>query len=266
MKDLLKQLISEEPHIFLKRNLVREYLQARILRSLQDHGAFSNWAFVGGTALRFLFQLPRYSEDLDFSLTGSASPNFRERMQSIQSDLRAEAYTTDIKVNDKKTVAASLIKFRGLLHELDLSPLPDETLSIKVEMDTNPPENANTTTTIIRRFEMLHLFHYDKASLLAGKLHAILTRPYTKGRDLYDIVWYLSDPSWPPPNIPFLNAALVQSKWAGQKPTLDNWKKIIHKKFETINWSKAKADVEPFLARPSDIEWVHPHHIEALLS
>jgi hypothetical protein len=52
-------------------------------------------------------------------------------------------------------------------------------LAVKLELDTNPPAGAMVTTTIIRRFVMLNLVHYDKASLLAGKLHAILSRPYT---------------------------------------------------------------------------------------
>lgn len=55
---------------------VREYLQARILEALQHAGAFTNWAFLGGTALRFLDRLPRFSEDLDFSLvTPAESPD-----------------------------------------------------------------------------------------------------------------------------------------------------------------------------------------------
>jgi predicted nucleotidyltransferase component of viral defense system len=66
MKDHLKQLVSEKSSTLSKRFVVREYLQARILQILQESGAFLNWALLGGTALRFLHGLPRYSEDLDF--------------------------------------------------------------------------------------------------------------------------------------------------------------------------------------------------------
>ena len=59
---------------FRRRSITREFLQARILLSLQDHGAFSNWAFVGGTAFRFLYNLPRYSEDLDCSTFSNTMP------------------------------------------------------------------------------------------------------------------------------------------------------------------------------------------------
>ena len=72
MKDFLKHQVGLKEDILQKRSLVREYLQARILQILQDHGVFLNWAFLGGTALRFLYSLPRYSEDLDFSLVDSS--------------------------------------------------------------------------------------------------------------------------------------------------------------------------------------------------
>ena len=61
----------------------------------------------------------------------------------------------------------------------------------------------------------LNLCHHDKPSLLAGKLHAVLSRKWTKGRDLYDLVWYLADRTWPAPNLALLNAALAQTGWKG---------------------------------------------------
>lgn len=192
MKPLLIEHLRELPDAFRRRSVTREFLQARILLSLQDHGAFSNWAFVGGTALRFLFNLPRYSEDLDFSLVSAGTDvRFEKLMRAVRGDLHAEAYTVEIKVRADKTVASAMIKFRGLLHELGISPLQDETIAVKVEIDTNPPQGAGTDIKAVRRHFMLNLQHYDAASLLAGKLHAVLSRKYTKGRDLYDLAWYL---------------------------------------------------------------------------
>ena len=72
-----------------------------------------------------------------------------------------------------------------------------EVISIKVEIDSNPPTGAKLETSIIRKHCLLNLQHYDKSSLLAGKLHALSTRKYTKGRDVYDLMWYLSDRTWP---------------------------------------------------------------------
>ena len=217
MKPLLLELLREESDAFRRRSRAREYLQARILLSLQDHGAFANWAFVGGTALRFLFSLPRYSEDLDFSVTSpGAEARFEERLEAVRSDLLGEAYQVDVRSRTRAAVASALVKFRGLLYELGLSPHDDEVFTIKVEIDTNPPAGARTETRLVRRFVMLNLLHYDRSSLLAGKLHAVLTRKYTKGRDLYDLAWYLSDPDWPAPNLDQLNHALEQTGWAGR--------------------------------------------------
>ena len=266
MKPLLRNIIREKPSDFHRRSATREYLQSRILLSLQDHGAFSNWAFVGGTALRFLFGLPRYSEDLDFSLVEpGVDSRFDRLMASLQADLRGEAYDVHVKARTGSTVASAFIKFRGLLHELGLSSHQNEVLSVKVEIDTNPPEGAKVVTQIIRRFTMLNLLHYDRASLLAGKLHAVLSRKYTKGRDLYDLAWYLSDPDWPAPNMQLLQNALQQSSWEGATPTIENWRQIIADRMEAIDWVQALRDVTPFLEREQDAAFVSKAAILSLI-
>lgn len=123
MKELLASIVREQADSALQRSVAREYLQARVLLALQDRGAFSDWAFVGGTALRFLFQLPRYSEDLDFSLAEPGrDARFETLMRGVQANLRAEAYDVDIRLRTQRTVAAAWIKFRGILHEVGISP------------------------------------------------------------------------------------------------------------------------------------------------
>ena len=257
MKPLLMEFIKDEPNSFRRRNMMREFLQARILLSLQDHGAFAHWAFVGGTALRFLFRLPRYSEDLDFSLTGTGDDaGFGRHMLSIANDLKSEAYDVDIKVRSHTTVAAAQVRFRGLLHEVGVSPHRNEVFMVKVEIDTNPPAGAITETRVVRRFVMLNLHHYDKASLLAGKLHAVLTRKYTKGRDLFDLAWYLADETWPAPNLVQLDNALRQTNWQGEKVTTENWRRLLGERMSTLNWEQAQLDVAPFLEREQDLALV----------
>ena len=68
MREEIIVLVKELADPTRKLNLLREYLQAFVLRSLHESEAFVHLSFVGGTALRFLFNLPRFSEDLDFSL------------------------------------------------------------------------------------------------------------------------------------------------------------------------------------------------------
>ena len=261
------ETIRDEPDDFRRRSTAREYLQARILLALQDHGAFADWAFVGGTALRFLFRLPRYSEDLDFSLTRPGDPaRFEKLMQSVRHDLQAEAYDVEIKARTRATVASAFVKFRGLLYEIGLSPHDDEVFAVNVEIDTNPPEGARTETRVVRRFVMLNLLHYDRSSLFAGKLHAVLTRKYTKGRDLYDLAWYLSDPDWPAPNLLQLNNALAQTGWQGPIVTAANWRGLVKDKLDSVDWRRARRDITPFLDREQDAAFVSREVLMPLLS
>jgi len=254
VKDYLKQITASAPDNLRGRNVAREYLQARVLQSLQDSGAFLRWAFLGGTALRFLYMMPRYSEDLDFSVMDpSADVEFERAMEDIKRVFQAENYEVGIKLNDRKTVYSAFIRFPGLLHDLGLSPRSAEVISVKIEIDTRPPEGAGIETTLVRRHVILNLSHYDRPSLLAGKLHSVLARGYAKGRDLYDLVWYLSDRSWPPPNLELLNAALVQTHWDGCTVTSSNWRAVVADRVERIDWGQAVDDVRPFLEREEDV-------------
>ena len=254
MKEYLLSQLKQTPPGLAARNLVREYLQARILAALQRSGAMIPLAFHGGTALRFLYSHGRFSEDLDFALEGNPQGyDFRAYLQAIRSSLTPEGYPLEIKVNDHKTVQSAFIRFPGLLFELGLSPHRSEVLAVKLEVDTHPPQGAGLATTVVRRFVVLQLQHHDRASLLSGKLHAILQRPYPKGRDLYDLLWYLSDPAWPGPNLVMLNQALAQTGWSGDLLTVENWKDQVLRRIQSLNWAGVLEDVRPFVEPGFDL-------------
>lgn len=253
MKDYLTELVRARPTPAHGRNVAREYLQARILGALQRAGAMIPLAFHGGTALRFLYASARYSEDLDFALEQDKSRyDFRAYLQAIKNEMIAEAYDVEMKVSDKKTVHSAFVRFPGLLHELGLSPHRSEVLAVKIEVDTNPPAGAVLATSLVRRHVTLQLQHHDRASLLAGKLHAFLQRSYLKGRDLYDLLWYLSDPDWPAPNLALLNNALQQTGRTGKPLAEDNWRAAVRKRLETVEWQRVRNDVRPFLEPGAD--------------
>ncbi|NUM77646.1 nucleotidyl transferase AbiEii/AbiGii toxin family protein [candidate division KSB1 bacterium] len=253
MKDYLAELVRTSPTPAHSRNLVREYLQARILGALQRAAAMIPLAFHGGTALRFLFASARYSEDLDFALEKDKSRyDFRAYLQAIRSELAIEGYAVQLKINDKKTVHSAFVGFPGLLHELRLSGHRSEVLAVKIEVDTNPPAGAELTTSLVRRHITLQLQHHDRASLLAGKLHALLQRSHLKGRDLYDLLWYLSDPNWPAPNLTLLNNALQQTGWQGKPLAENDWRPQVRKRLEAIDWQRVVNDVRPFLEPSAD--------------
>ena len=266
MKEYLKTLIQSSSSPVEAHNLAREYLQALILQSLQRVGAMTTIAFHGGTALRFLYSLPRYSEDLDFALErNSVSYDFRSFLQAIRKDLESQGYTITLKVNDQKTVHSAFIRFSGLLYELKLTPHQDESLAVKLEVDTNPPAGAVLDTSLVRRHVLLNLQHHDRASLLTGQLHAILQRPYLKGSDLYDLIWYLSDKSWPAPNLVLLNNALNQTEWAGLTLTVENWREVVRSKVESISFEQALDDVRPFLGAGENIDLLTKDNLFGLL-
>ena len=267
MKEHLVHLVKAAPTPMHGRNLSREYLQARILGALQRAGAMIPLAFHGGTALRFLFASARYSEDLDFALEQDPSRyDFRAFLHAIRSTFTGEGYALDLKVNERRAVHSAFVRFRGLLHELDLSPHRDAVLAVKIEIDTDPPAGAGLATTVVRRHVPLQIHHHDRASLLAGKLHAVLQRPYLKGRDLYDLLWYLSDPDWPAPNLPLLNNALRQTGWEAEPLAEDTWRQAVQDRLQAVAWKSVADDVRPFLDTSADANLLTADNLMRVLS
>lgn len=251
MKDRALQLVGEASQ-GQKRNVLREYLQAHVLYSLQSVRAFERIAFVGGTALRFLYGLRRYSEDLDFSLEHAEGYRFLPLLDRVESDLINAGFGVTIHPREGEPVDSAFVRLPGLLYEAGLSPHRTEKLSVKIEIDTRPPAGATTTTTLVNRHFLVVLLHYDIPSLMAGKLHALLTRPYTKGRDLYDLLWYVSRPDSADPNVSLLQNALVQTRWNGPQVTAENWREVIADQMVELDFAKIAEDVGPFLERPED--------------
>jgi hypothetical protein len=120
-------------------------------------------------------------------------------------------------------------------------------------------------TTLARRHLTLRLQHHDPASLLAGKLHAFLQRPFPKGRDVYDLVWYLSDPGWPPPNLVLLNNALAQTGWSPLPLGQTEWRGAVRERLENLDWPRIVSDVRPFLESSADVELLTAENLELLV-
>jgi predicted nucleotidyltransferase component of viral defense system len=254
MKDYCLELVSQKTQINDKINIMREYLQAYALRVFHDKGMFRSLAFVGGTALRFLHGLPRFSEDLDFSIARQdRGYSISEKMAVLREEFLLAGYDVDVSYNDKKTVKSAFVKFAGLMKEAGISNLPHQKLSIKIEIDTNPPEGAVFVTEIVNKYFPISFLSYDTPSLFAGKLHAFLSRKYLKGRDFFDMGWYLSKWKGLIPNIVLLQNALLQTEWKKERINENNWRSIIAEQIKAADWSKVAEDVRIFLDRPSDM-------------
>lgn len=263
----LKAQIAEAFTPEAQRAIVREYLQMRILQSLQNAGAMIPLAFHGGTALRLLYQMPRYSEDLDFALERQVEQyDFRKYLAAIQRDLTAETYDVEIKLNERRVVHSAFIRFRGLFHRLGLSPHETEVLAIKLEIDTNPPSHATLATTLVQHHVAVHLQRHDQGSLLAGKLHALLQREYVKGRDWYDLYWYLNQPQWASPNFAMLNSALDQSGWGKDALADDNWRGHVLERLAQLDWVRVMEDVQRFLMDQEELTKFKVETIKDLLA
>ena len=122
-----------------------------------------------------------------------------------------------------------------------------------------------TATTVVRRHVLLQLQHHDQASLLAGKLHAVLERAYPKGRDFYDLIWYLAAPDWPPPNLTLLNNALRQTAWEGPELDAANWRRIVADRVASVDWRRVVEDVAPFIEAEEELPLLERETLLTLL-
>lgn len=245
-------------------NVLREYLQALVMRSLHESEAFRCIAFVGGTALRFLYGLPRFSEDLDFSLDASEGYDPEKWMSKTKRDLQLAGLDAAVTLNDHKTVHVAWIKIFGVLKDVGLTAMAQQKLSIKLKIDTRPPHGAQTLNQVIERHRMFVVRCYDLPSLMAGKLHALITRQYSKGRDWYDFFWYRAQRPQPQPNLVLLQNALDQTEG---KETFESgkWEGYVREKIAALDIGKIRKDVQPFLERQGDAELITKNNLESLL-
>lgn len=250
----------------LRLNVLREYVQHYVLRCLALEGVFDRWAFLGGTALRVLFRLPRFSEDLDFAATGEAEVGFDEVVARVAERLRDAGYgVAPSRMRLEKTVQSGFLKFEGLPFQAGATRDRRLSLSIKLEVDQRPPDGAGIERSLVTTFVPVALSHYDLPSLFAGKLHAALVRPYPKGRDWYDVVWYLTRPSPVVPNQTFLRNALEQT---GAPPLVEmvGWRERLLARFDELPWAAVLDDVRPFLERVDDLPMLERDLVRKLIA
>jgi hypothetical protein len=264
VKEQALSLVSQAADRGTAFNLLREYLQALVLRSLHESEAFGSLAFVGGTALRFLHGLPRFSEDLDFSLMSPRGYDGKAWMAKVKRDLSLAGFLPEVTWNDRKIVHTGWLRLGGLLQEAGLSPLAEEKLAIKVEVDTRPPQGGRCERRIVTRHLPFLLQHYDLPSLMAGKLHAVMTRRYVKGRDWYDLVWYLSQRPPVAPNLTLLQNAMAQTQGVAGM-TAHRWPNALADQLLAIDMKALLTDVAPFLERPQDAALITRENLLTLL-
>ena len=234
---------------------IREILQELALYGLWRAGFFDVAAFQGGTSLRILHGMPRFSEDLDFILkTPDLSFSWSKYLNGMLACFAEFGLKSEILNKEKmdQRIKKALIKDNSIGKQLNLSfyrTNPKRKQKIKLEIDVDPPSNSYFENSFLDFPLDFEVCHQDLASNFALKIHAMLCRPYLKGRDWYDFSWYVKNKIQP--NLPLLQAALYQwGPWKDQEMKVDiNWlKSKLTEKILKINWQDAVKDVERFLS------------------
>ncbi|PIU58499.1 MAG: hypothetical protein COS89_00075 [Deltaproteobacteria bacterium CG07_land_8_20_14_0_80_38_7] len=238
-----------------EENALAEITHEIALAGLSRSGFFKDAIFQGGTCLRILYNLERFSEDLDFILKKSdANFNWQNHLKKVEEEFNA--YGIELTVEDRskanETVKKAFLKNASIGKILLLKhPKQDgisKLIKIKFEVDINPPNGSGFETKYLNFPYPFPITTQDMPSLLAGKSHALLCREYTKGRDWYDFAWYAGRKTGL--NYNFLSNALNQiGPWKGKNPIVDKewYLNEIKQKIEVIDWDIAKQDVSRFL-------------------
>ena len=233
---------------------VKEILQDVALYGLWRTGFFDIAAFQGGTCLRIVHGMSRFSEDLDFILKQPdpdfSWPVYLQGMVQCFEEFGLQSEILDKSRMDQRIKKAQ-IKDNSICHQLDLSFFrenPARKQTIKLEIDVDNPENSGFAYRYLDFHLDFEVCHQDLNSNFSLKIHALLCRPYVKGRDWYDFNWYVKQRV--KPNLAHLQAALLQwGPWAGQEIKIDlKWlKQKLTEKIGRIDWQDAAMDVERFL-------------------
>jgi predicted nucleotidyltransferase component of viral defense system len=251
-------------------NALKEIIQELALLGLWRSKFFQHAAFYGGTSLRILYGLDRFSEDLDFSLlTSNKEFELQPYLDAISSELASFDFNVQIaeKIKNIDTaVDSAFIKADTKEHLLKIE-VPDEIaervarndrLKIRLEVDTNPPGGFETEAKILLQPIPFSVNTYKQPDLFAGKIHAMLQRNWQsgriKGRDYYDFVWYIGRGT--AVHLEHLEQRLRQTGgWTVEKKmTKKDLFKMLEEKFSQLDFELAKRDVLPFIRDGAAVE------------
>jgi len=248
---------------------LREIMQEIALLGLWRSKFFEKTAFYGGTALRILYGLDRFSEDLDFSLLKPMADFQLSRYGSaVERELRSfgfEAKLTTRTKKDESPVQSAFLKANTLSHLLTIKtdgkvnwPIPrDQVLKIKIEVDTDPPSGFSTENKFVLQPIPFSIRTFILPDLFAGKMHAVLCRKWktrVKGRDWYDLVWYAAN--HPQLHISHLEQRMIQSGHLRKDEKINREKFIAltTEAVDKLDVDQARKEVEPFVKNPDALK------------
>lgn len=262
VKKMLNRYSLEAERDF--ENALKEIIQEIALQGLWRAKFFEKAAFYGGTALRILYGLDRFSEDLDFSLL-TPTPDFTlsQYNKAVQFELESLGFEVSVATKTKTEesavqsafIKANTTQFDYLIKYQKRGPF--KTLKIKFEIDTDPPPFFETESKLILHPSEFYVRAYTLPHLFSGKLHALLCRKWgnrVKGRDWYDFIWFVKQGVRPDLN--HLNARLWQTGHlsADKHLTIDQLQDLLKIRIKDLDVELAKMDIRPFLNNPSRLD------------
>ncbi|MFH1478494.1 MAG: nucleotidyl transferase AbiEii/AbiGii toxin family protein [Candidatus Omnitrophota bacterium] len=224
-----------------KRNLLREYLQYKILEIIFNSRFGGKLSFMGGTAIRIIHSNTRFSEDLDFDNLGLNKREFERLAGLVKRQLALQGYISEAR-NVFKGAYRAYLRIPNVLFESGLSWHKEEKILIQLDAE---PQNFDYAPdkVIINKFDVfLRINIVPPDILLAQKIYAILKRKRAMGRDFYDAIYLFGKAR---PNFDYLRAK------PGIKD-IDELKEKLLLKCKKLDFKHLSKDVEPFLFKPSD--------------
>ena len=247
-----------------RHNAQIEVAQQIVLAGLARSDFFAHAAFYGGTCLRIFHGLPRFSEDMDFSLLQNNKDfDWTKYFPYIEQEFLSLGRQVVITKKDKRTfgkVESAFLKDNTEVYNLQFQT--EKSIKIKIEADTCPPLGFQTEQKLLMQPYSFYTRCFALPDLFAGKMHALLYRQWksrVKGRDWYDFEWYVRN------RIP-LHFAHLQARakqFNNEDLTPDAFAQKLRETIQSVDLNLVKADVSPFLVRPQKTEiWSNDYFMQ----
>jgi predicted nucleotidyltransferase component of viral defense system len=226
-----------------RTSILREYLQLKMLQYIYDTAYGSGLVFMGGTAIHLFMGSPRFSEDLDFDNRGLTGGQFRELAENVVRRFALENVACEVVVKERQAMSA-VFRFTDILQRWSLTGHRDSVLRIKVDVE---PQNFGIAAErrIVSRLDVfVPVLATPAPVLLAQKFTALLHRPRTMGRDIYDISWLLGQTK--------ADYTYLEAKTG--IPDKAHLRQVVLDKLATLDMVALRVDVLPFLPNPEEAD------------
>lgn len=247
-----------------KHNAINEVMQEIALAGLYRGGFFDKAAFYGGTCLRIFHGVPRFSEDMDFSLTEkNVEFDIENYFPAVIEEFKASGRDVLITKKEKKVetkVESAFLKDNTEMYNLIFKT--EKEIKIKIEVDTDPPLGFSTEQKLSLMPFSFMTRCFTLSDLYAGKMHALIFRSYknrVKGRDWYDFEWYVRH------DIPlnFAHFQIRAKEFNGLDIDKEEFIKMLREKLGSIDINMVKRDIMPFIQNPAVLDiWSNDYFLQ----